>query len=299
MTRGIRPLLLALLFAPAVLAEETWDLRKIIGRKQPVGEKTRIAEEEKGKIEESLIRDGQPAGGQTRDSAGASTYIDEIEAVGADGEPTRVRRTYESFKDDRGTAVPVEKVVVLMTRTEGPDGKFDFAAAEGSPPLPRPVQNRLRTEAANKTQRLQKGYTEDALNQALLPAEPVASGGTWTLDMAKVAPILGFAEGDFDAPTSTGTGKLEGIEEREGAKHLKTRIELKIMVTRMQGNDLPEPTPVVLTLGFLTRAAGDGPQGELTVTQHLDLTLAPPGAPPGTSVHVVVHNERTEKRTLP
>lgn len=298
MTRVFVPCLL-LALASAASADETHDLRKLIGRKQPVGERARVSQEESGKIEESLLRDGQPAGGGTRESSPSETYLEEVEAVGPDGEPTRLRRSYEAFKDDEGQAVQVEGIVVTLTRADGPEGRFTWAAAEGSAPLPPAIEASLRGDVANRNQRLDKGVTEDKINAVLFPAEAQPAGGTWSIEMAQAIPLLGFSEEDIDVAASTGKGSVAGVEELQGKQVVKARIEMQVVVKRLQGIDLPTPTAMAFTLGFALPVAGDGPMSEFSMVQHFDVTLAPPGAPPGTSVHVVVHNERVERRTTP
>jgi hypothetical protein len=283
------------LLAPIALADDSFDLRALMNRKPGVGASYRVTETEHGTMEQKVSRNGQAMPPQKRETQPAQTYLEEVEAVGADGEPTRTKRTYESFKDETGKDVPVAGVIAVITRTEGPTPTVTFAKAEGSPPLPPAVEADLDRDAQNQRQKNEKHITEAQIHEVMFPAEAQAKGATWTVDMARAAPLLGMDVADLDLPQCTGNGSIDGVEEKDGKTWVKAKVAMTLMLKRMQGQPLPTPTPMTFTLTFgLTQE--ESVEREFDMVQHLDLTMAPA---PGMSANVLVHNERTERRAAP
>lgn len=295
MTRFAATLALLLVLGPAARAQETFDLRAILDRPDAVGERVRHTKTEQGLVEQVASANGRVLQQQKEEKRPEQTYVDEVLAVGQDGEADRRRRTFEAFKDDQGVDVDVTGVVVELTRTTGPDGKHDwaFAPAEGSKPIPPAVAADLEADLEQKRERAAKGQTDEMMNEALLPAEPQGAGATWQLDMARLAPIFGMEEGDLDLQQSAGTGALEGVEQRDGQTFLKVKLEVSMMVVRMRGQPLP-PTP--MNIGFTFTVSPTSHDGELTMSQRFEMSMTPPGAPKGTVVNVKVHNDRHDVR---
>ncbi len=288
-------LTLSLLVPAAARADDTYDLRAKVGRKSTVGERYRLTEDEVGKMEQSVTRNGQAMPGPKKDTAWTRTVVEEIEAVGADGAATKKKRTYEAFKDEKGADVAVTGVVVVLTRAEGEKGHWSFAPAEGSAPVPEQLTRVLEKEMKGENERVDKGATEAMINEAMFPAEPQAAGATWPVDLAKAAPMIGLDIADVDVETSKASGTITGVEEKDGKRWVKARVTMNLMLIRMQGRPAPQPVPMELTFDFAV-PTDDCVDRDFHMTQHLDMTMAPQ---PGVSAHVLVHNERTERRSTP
>jgi hypothetical protein len=283
--------------APAVLAQDTFNLRELMNKKPAVGAETRVSKTEQGSMSQTVTgANGQPAmPPQKHETKPEQVYVEHVDAVGADGEPTSTKRTYESFKDDDGKDVAVTGVVVIVTRADGAEGRTSYAAAPGSAPIPPALDADLRKDADNKNQRAQKHLTDTQINEVMFPAEPQGATGTWAIDMARAAPLLGMEAGDLDLTQSSGNGSIDGTEERDGKTFVKAKIALTLMVKRMQGKPLPAPTPMKFDLAFTVPSTGDGVERDFDMAQHLDLTVAQQGM----NVHVVIENHRLERRTAP
>lgn len=288
-------LTLALLAPAAARGDDTYDLRAKVGRKSTVGERYRLTEDEVGKMEQSVTRNGQAMPGPKRDSSWTRTVVEEIEAVGADGAATKKKRTYEAFKDESGADVPVTGVVVVLTRAEGDKGHWSFAPAEGSAAVPEQVTRVLEREMKGENERVDKGATEAKINEAMFPAEPQAAGATWPVDLAKAAPVIGLDVEDVDLETSKATGTVTGVEEKGGKRWVKAKVTMNLMLKKMQGRPAPQPIPMELTFDFAV-PTDDCVDRDFHMTQHLDMTMSPQ---PGVSAHVLVHNERNERRATP
>ncbi len=264
-------------------AQEGYDLRGLVGRKPAVGERVRIEKEETR---------SQRMGPRSMEAKPASVYVEEVMAVGADGEPTRVVRTYEALKDEQGADVTVTGVKVELTRDEATQ-RHAFAPAEGSAPVPPALEKDLRSTIGQRNKRAEKGVTDDDMNEVMFPAAPVAVGGTWSIDLPRVIEVMGgFEEGDVDLAQSSASGKVEGVEQVDGHDRVKFTIELRLMLKKMQGRPLPGPAPLVTTMTFRLPAAADGPDGDTHMTQHLEFDA--PG--PQGKVTVVIDGDEKERR---
>lgn len=287
---------LSLLLLPAARAQDTFDLRALIGRDEEVGQRVRYVKAEEGSNHQVVTNNGQVMRERGEEKRPAQTYVEVVEERGEDGEAVRRTRTYEAFADDRGQVVDVSGVVVTLTRTTGPDGMHDwgYAAAEGSKPLPEALRADLDGDVEGKRKRQAKGVTEDLFNEALLPAEPQAPGATWSLDVARLTTAMGMEQGDLDVAQSEGAGTFEGVEERDGRTYVKVRLEMTFMLVSMRGQKLP-PTPMNFVMTFSVSPTGR--DGVMTMAQQFEVSLTPEGAPPGMSVHVKVQSERREARS--
>lgn len=263
-------------------AQEGYDLRGLVGRKPAVGERVRVEKEETR---------SQRMGPRAMDMKPSSVYVEEVVAVGQDGEPTRVVRTYEAFKDEQGADVPMAGVKVELTRDEATQ-RHAFAPAEGSAPLPPALEKDLRATIGERNKRAEKGISEKDMNEVMFPAEPLAVGGAWSIDLPRVVRMMGFEEGDIDVAQSSADGKVEGVEQVDGQDRLKFTIELRLMLRQMQGRPLPAPAPLVTTMTFRLPVAADGPDGDTHMTQHLEFDA--PG--PQGKVSVVIDGDKKERR---
>lgn len=288
-------LALALLVPAAARADDAYDLRALVGRKPAVGARCRKTEDEAGKMEQSVTRNGQAMPGQNRDTAWTRVTVEEVLAVGPDGQPTKTKRAYESFKDEEGAEVAVAGVVVVLTRGEGEKGQWTHAPAEGSAPVPPQVTRALDREMKGENERLAKGSTEEKINEAMFPAEPQAVGATWPVDLNKAAPVIGLDVADVDLETSKCAGTVQGVEEKDGKHWVKARVTMNLMLKRMQGRPMPQPVPMELTFEFSVPTE-DCLDRDFRMVQHLDMTMTPQ---PGITAHVLVHNERNERRATP
>ncbi len=269
--------------AVTAAAQDAHDLRQLVGRKPAVGERVRVVKEE---------RRTQRMGPRTQETGSAATYMEEVLATGEDGEPTRVVRTYEAFKDASGAEVAAAGVIVELTRDEA-TGRHAFAAAEGSAPLPPALHDDIQGSLDKKNKRAEQGVTDADINQVLLPADPVAVGGSWTIDLARAVGMMGLPESDVDLARSTAQGKVEGVEQVDGHDRLKFTIELCLMMAKMRGNPLPTPAPLVTTMTFRLPVAADGPDGDTHMVQHLALEVPGPQGP----MKVTIDGDEKERRT--
>lgn len=272
---------LALLAASAP-AQDTYDLRQIMGRKPAVGERVRVSIDE---------HRSQRMGPRVQEVASSSTYVEEVLAVGEDGEPTRLVRAYEAYKDATGADLPVDGVKVELTRDEA-TGKHTFAPAEGSSPLPDVLEEELRGSVRDKDQRAERGMTDEAMNEVMFPAGAVPVGHTWSIDVASAVRMLGMPEADIDVAQSTVAGRVEGVEQTDGHARLKFSIEMRLMMKGMRGRPLPAPAPLVTTMTFRLPVAGGGPDGDTHMVQHMAFDV--PG--PQGKVTVTIDGQKSERR---
>ncbi|MCO5170578.1 MAG: hypothetical protein M9894_29955 [Planctomycetes bacterium] len=268
----------------AARADQTFDLRAIAGRDPVAGERIRVVEEDAT----TQTMGGQPV----MEMRSSATFVEEVQAVGADGKPTRVLRTYEAFVDREGEAVVVDGVKVLLTRDEA-QKRHAFAAAEGSAPLPPALEADLEGTVRDRTEREAKGRTEQVILAAFLPAERQAVGGAWTVDPAAMTDALGLERQDVDVAASKGSGRVVGVEQADGREWVTVSVTVQLVLARMQGQPLPKPAPMDMKLTLRLPAAGDAPDGETNMTHHLPLEI--PG--PQGLVPVVSEGERRERRT--
>lgn len=269
-------------------AGDAYELRKLLDRDAVVGERIRTVEEETRK---------QVMGPRKAEERPAATFVDEVQAVGKDGEATRTLRTYESFRDPQGAEVPVAGVKVLLTRDEA-TGQHAVAPAEGSAPVPPVLQKGLEGDVAGKNERAAKGYTDDDLGRVMLPEEAKAVGDTWSNDVAEMVKMIGFELEDVDLAASSSEGVVDGVEEADGRSWIKFHVTLKLILKRLPnsgGQPLPSPCPMDTTMAFRLPATGDAPDGESHMTQHIELALQ---GPQGQAMNMTIDMEKVERRTL-
>lgn len=273
----------ALALGSTAFAQETYDLRQLVDREPGVGERLRVEKEETRT---------QTMGPRAMTMKPASTFVEEVLALGEDGEPTRLVRAYELFRDEQGADVPVAGVVVELTRDEA-TGRHAFAAAEGSAPIPPALQKDLTGHVNERNKRAERGVTDREMNEVMFPAEPQPVGGTWTCDVARAVRMMNFEEGDVDVAQSSATGKVEGVEQVDGEDRLKFTVTLTLMMVKMGGRPLPAPAPLETVMTFRLPLAADGPTGDTHMTQRAEFQV--PG--PQGKVTVKIDGERKERRT--
>lgn len=268
----------------AASAQETYELRRLVGRKPAVGERVRVEKE---------ATQTQSMGPRSIQLKPAAVYVEEVVEVGADGEPTRVRRTYESFRDDQGDEVAVAAVAVVWTRDEATGQHAFTVPEEHQATFPPALFADMRKFVEGRNEREKRGVTEQAMNEAMFPAEPLPVGGTWTVDVAQAVRMIGLPEEDVDVAQSSGEGKVDGIEQVEGEERLRFTITLRLTMSKMRGRPLPAPAPLETTMTFRLPVKADGRQGDTHMTQHLE--FAAPG--PQGAVTVKIEGEKKERRT--
>lgn len=151
-------------------------------------------------------------------------YTDEVlEAADADPKPTKLRRafkTVEVSQDGKKEDVGLDGKTVVATKK---GTKYEFAFADGGTP------DGAAAKFLARTLKLTKDMDDD-----LFPATPVRPGGTWKIDMAKVAKALDDGL-TIDKDASTGTGKLTKVYTKNGHKFGVLTITLDLAVAKVGG----------------------------------------------------------------
>jgi hypothetical protein len=149
-------------------------------------------------------------------------YTDEvIEKPAGAKRATKLKRVYETAemtkdgeKVDLGLA---GKTVVIEKKGSGYDIMIDGKEVSG------PGGDLLKKEFRKEKQ------VED---EDLLPKEPVKVGGTWKIDLTKLAEEASD-ELDVDVPKSTGTGKLIKVYDKDGHKFGVVEITLDLALNKI------------------------------------------------------------------
>ncbi|MBL8799401.1 MAG: hypothetical protein JNM56_36295, partial [Planctomycetia bacterium] len=130
-------------------------------------------------------------------------------------QPKLLRRNYALAVDRIGSEtrkLPYEGRVIVF---EFKDGKYQ-ATALGEPPV-----------SPDELAVLARRVSRPDLIQLYLPNKPVAEGESWTIDVARAAPVL--ADGtDVDAPRSSGTGTLTKAYMKPGSRSLYGVIDFDL-----------------------------------------------------------------------
>ncbi len=287
-------LLTGLLLVPCASAQTTYDLRQADEYTPVVGDRVRVERTERQTSKVLVQNQGQVLQRQEGSEGFAATYVEEVLAVDDDGDVTRCRRSYEKFHDvETAQDVDVSGVVVLMERSA--EGKHTFKA-DGGAPLPPTLEKRLHEEAAKKDAEEEGGEDEEDRQEALLPEQPVAVGGTWEVPPEQAVESFGFQESELVPEASSVKGTLVSVEQRDGQELLKVQVTIGLAFKRFQGLECPDPARFDMQLELELPAGGTSPIGEAKLTGKFDGQATMPNAPPGVTVDVDLDVENHQRR---
>lgn len=287
-------LLLGLLLVPLAHAQETYDLRQADEYDPVVGDRVRVERTERQVSKVVVQNQGQVLQRQEGAEGFAATYVEEVLAVDDEGEVSRLRRSYEAFRDlETSQDVDVKGLVVLLERSA--EKKHTFKA-EGDVPIPAALETRLHQEAQKKDAEAQGGEDEEDKQDALLPAAPVAVGATWEIPPAEAVEAFGFEQSELVPEASSVKGTLVSVEERDGARFLKVQVDIDLAFKRFQGLVCPEPSKFGMKLELDLPAGGTSPAGEAKLTGAFDGQATMPNAPPGVMVDLNLEVENHQRR---
>lgn len=285
-----------LCLAPA-RADETWDLRKL-DHKAAAGDKVRTETSEKQQMKFVVQQGAETVRKDEKVEGFAGAWTDEVQAVDEEGQPTKSRRTYESYEDhESGKKVEVAGIVVLLERDAA--GKHGFKA-EGDKPLPPELQARLEAEVKKDDEKLAakkagKEAESDKMDR-LLPEKPVGVGAEWEVPAQAAADAFELNGSELD-PKSKVTGKLVAAEARGGATYLKIELTIDLWLKTFQEMACPEPASFRFKVHMNVPADGKAPDGELSMTGSFNAAPQNPEAPPGMTMTIDLAVENKTKRT--
>jgi hypothetical protein len=157
---------------------------------------------------------GKPLSERKMKMSNEVVYTDHVEVPG-DQQPKLMRRSYSLAMDrieNETRKLPYEGRTVVF---EFKDGKYE-ASALGLPPL-----------ATEELAVLARRVSQPNLVQLYLPNKPVAEGESWTIDIAKAAPVI--ADGtDVDIRRSSGTGALTKVYMKPPQRSLFGVVEFNL-----------------------------------------------------------------------
>ncbi|MCW8138897.1 MAG: hypothetical protein KIT58_08330 [Planctomycetota bacterium] len=279
---------------PAAADETTYDLRAGDDYTPAVGDVLRVETTERQKSQ-VVVRSGeQVLQRQEGEQGQAATYTEEVLAVDDQGQVSRARRVYESFRDiDAGQAPDVQGLAVLLER--GKDGKHAFVA-EGDATVPPALRARLDQEALQRDMKRELGDREKERQHALLPDEPVPVGATWEITPEQALTAFGFQDSALHPEQTKVVGTFRSLEERDGVTFMNVHVDVDLAFTRFQGLDCPEPATFKLALELLLPEGGTSPAGEARLTGVFDGEPTVPDAP-GVTMAVDLELENAQRRT--
>ncbi|MCO5171819.1 MAG: hypothetical protein M9894_36415 [Planctomycetes bacterium] len=289
-------LLAALALALPAAADEptTYDLRAGDDYTPVVGDVLRVETTERQKSQ-VVVKSGEQVLQEQEGQQGQSAvYTEEVLAVDDQGQVSRARRVYESFRDlEAGAAPDVSGLVVLLER--GDDGKHAFVP-EGEAQVPPELEERLAQEGLQRDAKKALGDQEKERQHALLPDEPVPVGATWEVTPEQALVAFGFQDSALHPELTTVRGTFRSLEERDGVTFMNVHVDVDLAFTRFQGLDCPEPASFKLQLDLLLPEGGTSPAGEARLTGVFDGEPVVPEAP-GVTMAVDLELENAQRRT--
>lgn len=290
----LAPVLLLLVAACPAGAQERVDLSGAASYRPVVGDRVRCARRERQVMDTVARQAGQPDQAKHEDDGYEAVWTDEVLEVSQDGRrATRVERRYESFRDvGRDEVVAVAGVEVLIATDAA--GTTDFAAAQGSAPLPPALTKALREELERASKRA--GQPEPAA--VLLPHEPQAVGAAWDVDPARLAASLNVgAPEDLVPERCSVRATLAAVEEVDGVRLATITCAVKLAFARLESRmPLAEPAALDLSLEVRLPVAGDAPTSSVTSKGTFGAAPAPPKLPAGMTMRVDIAMDRAERR---
>ena len=276
-------LTLTLLCPLPALAQQTYDLRTAGADKHAPGDAIRVVETERQDMK-MVVKQGEQVMQRDEGVQGfEQTYVEEIIRVDDEGEVAQARRTYSAFTDLK-TEQSLEggDLVVELNTLEDGTRTVEYAKERT---LPRALTTKL-DGMAGKQEEPKPGEEpeepEKKPSEIFTPAEPVAVGATWTVDTKQAIEGMGIDE-QYDPAQSTCTGTLVSATPEGGTTWLTVKIDMKLLLTTMEGAPCPDPFVFEMTMS-MRLPDGGGNTGTMTMDGTIVGSMSPPNAPPGVSV---------------
>jgi hypothetical protein len=224
MLRAVLTLLLAGLLAPAVLAQEKFTIKIKKDAKGSVNQVTET-ESEQGKTSITIMGKAQP---KDEESTSSAAFKEEILEKEPGKRPTKSKRTYqkaEGAKNGKALELSLVGKEILITR-EGKKAEYTVDGKE----LTGDNITFLKMQAHNKS----GSDDESAIEDQIVPKQPVAVNETWKVDMdAIIKDFTNAAPFTVDQAKSSGTGKLLKAYKKDGKQFGIVDVEMTLVVTKI------------------------------------------------------------------
>jgi hypothetical protein len=265
---------LLLLWPLALCAQEapapTYDLRQIMKRTPPAGTRVRERQRESETQTVEVLEKGEVRQTDKEAKGYDEERVTEILSVDAKGEAKTLRHTYVRYKDFK-TRKDLEVKGLVVDVTLGKEPKL--RVPEGKP-LPKILRRRLLAEHTGEE------------TQGLFAAKAVADGGTWTIEPKAFAKEMGLPPQDLDLKASSGSGKLERVEQRGATPWVHFSLRLKLVFKVFQELKTKEPFVIEMTLAGSMPVDPKQPGGTLKRSFKSRGLLIPEEAPPNVLVRL-------------
>ena len=170
-------------------------------------------------------------GNVLKDDSDVTTEIAEYEETIVKREgtkaPEKIERLYSEWKVKTGDAnkdVPHKGKRIVI---EKKNGKYGVALKEAGK-IDRMAESILLKEFADKSE------DSEVIEKLMFPSTPVKPGGTWEIDMDKVAAEMSkSAKMTIDASKASGSGKLLKTYKKDGKQFGKLTIDMKMPITEI------------------------------------------------------------------
>ncbi len=178
------------------------------------------------RVEVARVEDGRMTGAQLHFSQATFVNLEGEVDLGLSGHTVVAQGRPGARRFERADATPFTEIQLIFLQTE-------FAGSETGDDDPR---------------------------ASLLPRSPVATGQTWTPDLADVARAFGLEDESFEPAAGSGLCRLVELGEQFGL--LFGRVEFRVQLPpRPQTNPAPPPSPALLEGAFDAVVDGSRPYG--------------------------------------
>jgi len=228
---------------------------------------------------------------RTQEQSGSSklAYRDEVIERPADAKrPTKFKRTYKTAELMRDTAKVDLGLAGKTVLIEKKGDKYEFT-----------MEGKLLTGPAAEFLGREFSREKHLTEEDFFPKEPVKVGGTWKVDVAKVAKELGDEGMVVDPGKSSATGKLIKTYDKAGAKFGILELTLDMTVTTLKGGGGPdialkEGSKVTITMSADACIDGTLDTGTAKMTMKGNLSGEVMGMPIKIEMDVVQENASEE-----
>lgn len=253
------PLASLLFFSLVGLASaETYDLKEILLREPPKGQRFHEVSSESESGRQVIRREGQVVQDQSEQKS--ETYARKVEVLKAkpSGEALETRYVYESYERKQGETrqvLEVEGLELVVDNSSSP-ARVKVAGKRELPPF---LENKLQDESAESSR-------EERSKQLtpFLPKEAVAAGSTWKGDADGALDALKLDKKGVKSKKLVGAltkGKAEGM--------LQLSVELEVVYSSYQG--MPCKEPMKLTVKIEATFSGKAPDHTGSSSQTMTL----------------------------
>jgi hypothetical protein len=234
-------------------------------KKSAPGDVADTSKTEKGSNKTTVTIKGKDQA-QERGGSGKFAYREEIIERPADAKrATKLKRIYktaEVVRENKTEDLGLAGKTVLI---EKKDNKYEFTI-DGKP-VAGPAAEILGREFAKEKQLTEEDF---------FPKEPVKVGGTWKIDVAKVAKELADEGMIVDPAKSTATGKLIKTYDKAGAKFgiLELNMDMTVTTLKGEGQEIPlkEGSKVNITMNADACIDGTLDTGKAKMTMKANLS---------------------------